>query len=189
MIIVKEKKDKAVSTFTKGSNDSWKKGSSSGLLFTVEREGDNEGTFDHYRYAMVDGKRLGSKDATAESGSVNLTILPVFLEKLTAGKHTISLVFDDGSVESTFNIVDKDSDKEDPDDKKEDTPSDNGDKKGDTPSGNGANTPTKSSTTKNNNLKATSAKTGDSMPVVMVIIIMIVCMTFIVGYFIKKKHI
>ncbi len=188
-VIVKEKKDKAVYTYTKGSNDSWKKGSSSGLLFTVEREGDNKGTFDHYRYAMVDGKRLGSKDATAESGSVNLTILPVFLEKLTAGKHTISLVFDDGSVESTFNIVDKDSDKEDPDDKKEDTPSDNGDKKGDTPSGNGANTPTKSSTTKNNNLKATSAKTGDSMPVVMVIIIMIVCMTFIVGYFIKKKHI
>ncbi len=166
-IIVKEKKDdpeEGKYVFTVGAGGTWKKGSAEGFVSEVEREGDKAGTFDHYKGAKVDGKELSANDGIAEQGSVKLTIKPEYLEKLAVGEHTLELVFDDGTVSTTFTVVDKDPDKEP-------------EKKDDKPAGNSGNSAS---------AKGSSPKTGDAMPLAVIIVGLILSMGYVVGYYSKK---
>ena len=55
----------------------------------------------------IDGKKLSNdKDSkyTAEKGSLKLSFKPAYLNKLSAGEHTLKVDFVDGSVERKFTI-------------------------------------------------------------------------------------
>ena len=58
----------------------------------------------------MDGKAVPEKDAsgrvnyTAKSGSVIIELQPSYLETLPAGKHTLTVNFDDGSTTAEFTI-------------------------------------------------------------------------------------
>ena len=90
--------------FSKGDGAKWTKGSKSGLDFTVNRSEADETTFSHFTSISVDGKVLPSSAYTAASGSLNVTLQASYLETLSAGEHTITASFDDGSATATFTV-------------------------------------------------------------------------------------
>ncbi len=79
----------------------WTKGSSESIVITVKRSYDDAACFDHYVKTLIDGKEVAVK---AERGSTVVTISAAALEKLGTGKHTVSVVFDDGQADSSLTV-------------------------------------------------------------------------------------
>ena len=92
--------------FTEGADGEWTRGSTSTLDFTIVRTLLNKTAFSHFAGVKVDGKAIDESSYDAESGSVNLSLKPDYLETLSTGKHDLSVVFDDGSAETSFTIAD-----------------------------------------------------------------------------------
>lgn len=93
---------------TSGAGSTWTEDSGKGLSFTFKRpgEGTEDMTFSHFASASVDGKELvRDTDYTATKGSVLITLVPAYLEKLGVGKHTLMAIFDDGSAEAAFTVA------------------------------------------------------------------------------------
>lgn len=84
-----------------GADGTWTQGSNTSLVFKVERTVDPETAFSHFTGVQVDGKAVSEKDAsgkanwTAKSGSVIVELQPSYLSTLSAGKHTVTVTFDD----------------------------------------------------------------------------------------------
>ena len=161
----------------------WKKGSNEGLLFVGEREGDSAGTFAHFVGVEADGEAVDSKNYEAKNGSVRLTLLPAYLEALSVGEHQIALLFDDGRLEGTFTVQEKDKESNTDDGKKDDQ---NKDQKNVTPSSGDKGNNAGNNAGKSSN-KEKAVKTGDTMPITL----LRVCMAFSVvcmGFCIWKKR-
>jgi len=73
----------------------WQKGSGKALTWTIHRAEDDKNCILHYWYTLLNGKKI---PVDAKSGSTIITISAEILEKLSAGTHTITVVFDDGEV-------------------------------------------------------------------------------------------
>ena len=87
--------------------DRWTKGTSDGVVITVKNNG-NEDSFDHFTGVKLDGKDLVlDKDYTVKKGSTIVTLAPETLEKLSAGDHTVTVLFDNGEVNTALTILDK----------------------------------------------------------------------------------
>ena len=93
--------------FTADSAFKWTKGSSDGLKMVVKNtSGDDRETFGKFKDVYVDGKMLTrDTDYTAEAGSIRLTLLPGYLNKLSAGEHTLKVELKDTTIEHTFTVV------------------------------------------------------------------------------------
>ena len=89
-------------TLTEGANSSWRKDSGKSLVLKVVRTPDNDACFGHFAGVEIDGKAV--TDFTAVSGSTVITLKPSALNGLKTGKHTITVLFDDGKVETTVTI-------------------------------------------------------------------------------------
>ena len=93
-----------------GKSGAWTNGSKDALSFTFKRSENDGQTFDRFTGIEVDGKDVPEKDAsgrvnyTAKSGSVIIELQPSYLETLSAGKHTLTVNFDDGSTTAEFTI-------------------------------------------------------------------------------------
>ena len=73
------------------------KGKSAKLEITVKRDPDNDVCFEHFDSVQMDGKELTKgTDYTAKSGSTVITFKNAYLNKLTSGTHTVTILFDDG---------------------------------------------------------------------------------------------
>ena len=83
---------------TDGGGTIWTKGSNKNVSVTVKRSPDDSSCFSHFTGVQIDGKDLAAGDYEAKAGSTVVTLKAVTLEKLSSGRHTITLVFDDGSV-------------------------------------------------------------------------------------------
>ena len=93
---------------TKGDGNTWENGSSDALEFVFNRSIEDEKAFSHFTGLQVDGKDLDVANYTAVSGSVIVKLKPEYLETLSAGKHTLTAVFDDGNNPSAeFTIKEK----------------------------------------------------------------------------------
>ncbi len=88
---------------TKGNGSQWTAGSNGTLCFTVN------GLFEKFLGVQVDGKDLKPGDYEAESGSTIITLKRAYLETLAEGKHTITVLYTDGSASGTFVIESIDS--------------------------------------------------------------------------------
>jgi len=99
--------DKVTYEFTKGGDSTWTIGDSGTLDFTVERSYKDEDTYDKWftGTVKVDGKAIGKKDFTAEKGSVKLALNASYLDTLSAGKHKVTVVFEDAEVSADFTVV------------------------------------------------------------------------------------
>ena len=94
-----------------GAGGTWTQGSSSSMTFKVERTVDPETAYSHFTGILVDGKAVPEKDAsgkanwTARSGSVIVELQPSYLATLSAGKHTVTVTFDDADpVSADFTV-------------------------------------------------------------------------------------
>ena len=96
-----------------GDGATWVQGSESadrGLRFVFKRSEADDQTFGHFLGIRVDGEPVAESNYTAESGSVVITLLPLYLETLSAGDHTLTALFDDGaSVNASFTVMKPDS--------------------------------------------------------------------------------
>ncbi len=80
-------------------DDNFYLGGTAGKTFT------SNGTFSSFRGVSVDGTPLAASQYNAQAGSTVVTLLPAYLNTLSAGSHTLSLLFSDGHANTVFNIL------------------------------------------------------------------------------------
>ena len=102
----REEAKKGVYEAVSGAGSTWNEGSSDPLVFTFKRTVDDDTCFDHFAGVLVDNQARA--DITAKRGSTIITISAETLKTLSAGKHTLTVLFDDADpVEVTFTIAAK----------------------------------------------------------------------------------
>lgn len=84
---------------TKGDKSTWYTKSSKTLSFTAN------GAFKDFKGVQIDNKDLPEKYYTAKEGSTVITLKNEFLKKLGTGKHTITILFEDGQAEAAFKVA------------------------------------------------------------------------------------
>lgn len=82
-----------------GDKGKWTIGSNTGLSFTAN------GAYSKFDCIEVDGKVVNTKYYDAKSGSTIITLKTSFLSSLKEGKHTITVVYDDGEANGTFTVT------------------------------------------------------------------------------------
>lgn len=83
---------------TQGAGASWQKNASNGLTFK------GSGAYNKFKSVKVDGERLGGSNYTKSSDPTIITLSASYLQNLTNGTHTLTIVWDDGSAEAEFSI-------------------------------------------------------------------------------------
>ena len=86
-------------TVTAGADGKWYQKSGKTLSFTAN------GEFSKFVGVSVDGKRLADSAYTAKSGSTVVTLKNSYLNTLKQGKHTLIIHFEDGKVETAFQVL------------------------------------------------------------------------------------
>lgn len=86
-------------TVTAGADGKWYQKSGKTLSFTAN------GEFSKFVGVSVDGKRLADSAYTAKSGSTVVTLKNSYLNTLKQGKHTLTVHFEDGKVETEFRVL------------------------------------------------------------------------------------
>ncbi|MBM6896688.1 hypothetical protein H9X86_04785 [Pseudoflavonifractor capillosus] len=86
---------------TQGQNAQWTQGTQTGLTFTVN------GAFSKFTGIEVDGKAVDQAHYTAVSGSTIVTLKPKYLDTLSVGQHTLTVLFTDAKVDGQFEILAK----------------------------------------------------------------------------------
>ncbi|WP_138268424.1 X2-like carbohydrate binding domain-containing protein [Anaerofustis stercorihominis] len=84
-----------------GNNSQWTKGDSSSISITVN------GDVEKFVGIEIDGKAVDEKNYTVKSGSTIITLKPEYLNTLSVGKHTLTVIYTDGEVTGEFEILDK----------------------------------------------------------------------------------
>ena len=90
--------------FSAGADGSWTQGSAQDFTMTVKRTAGDETTFSRFTGVTVDGKALSASDYEASAGSLVLTLKADYLKTLAAGKHEITVTFEDGSVSTSLTV-------------------------------------------------------------------------------------
>ena len=85
----------------KGEDGKYTQGGSKGLSFPAN------GAYSKFTGILVDNKVVDSKPYTAESGSTVITLKASYLDTLSTGKHTLTVVYTDGETSCEFNIAAK----------------------------------------------------------------------------------
>ena len=65
------------------------------------------GAYSKFTGIKIDGNAVSSENYTSESGSTVLTLKPDYLNTLTAGQHTITVLYTDGEAQGTFTVAEK----------------------------------------------------------------------------------
>ena len=152
---------------TSDSTSEWTLDSGVDITVTVKRSADDASCFSHFDGVQIDGKALTADDYTAKSGSTIVTLKASVLQKLTAGEHTVTVLFDDGKADMILTVKEKvDS---------TDTTTTNVTDNSTTPATvvtDKTNDTTNSTTTASSD-KAKSPTTGDKMNIVVIVMLMI----------------
>ena len=83
---------------TKGNGTTWNRASNKALSFTAN------GKLADFKGVSVDGKALDEKYFLVKEDTV-VSLTSFFLEKLSLGKHTVTIHFADGDAEGTFTVA------------------------------------------------------------------------------------
>ena len=150
--------DKVYSSYE--SDTEWTMGSGKSLKVGAKGSKDDDETINHFTGIKCNGKEIAKKYYTAKKGSVIIEIDPEYLETLEAGKHVLTLMFDDADdldIEFTVLAAEEDDSKDDTSkDAKIDVDTDTAD----TGKTTGSNTDS-------------SARTGDNTQILLALFIMI----------------
>lgn len=95
----------SVTGLTGANNKQWTKGGKDAVVITVEVSGEDN-SFDHFTGVKFDDVELVKDvDYTVEKGSTVVTLKPETLEKLSVGEHTVTILFDNGEVNTTLTVL------------------------------------------------------------------------------------
>ena len=81
-----------------GANSKWTQDSDGNISVR------GSGEFSKFVDVKVDGKSVDEKYYTVKEGSTIVTLKPEYLNTLTAGKHTLEIVWTDGTADTTFTV-------------------------------------------------------------------------------------
>ena len=81
-----------------GANSKWTQDSDGNISVR------GSGEFSKFVGVKVDGKSVDEKYYTVKEGSTIVTLKPEYLNTLTAGKHTLEIVWTDGTADTTFTV-------------------------------------------------------------------------------------
>lgn len=84
--------------FIEGANGSWTKNSGQDLGFKTN------GEISRFTGVKVDGTLIGNDKYTAVSGSTVVTLKKDYLETLSVGKHTLTVIYEDGECTTEFQV-------------------------------------------------------------------------------------
>lgn len=84
--------------FTEGANSSWTQNSDGTLKFVVN------GDFSKFTGIKIDGTLIAADKYTAVSGSTIITLKKDYLDTLSFGKHTLTVVYNEGECSTEFDI-------------------------------------------------------------------------------------
>ena len=84
------------------------------MTITVKRSVDDNTCFSHFTGVQIDGKACAAGDYDAKAGSTVVTLKAATIENLSTGAHTITVLFDDGKVETKVTVEAKASEETDP---------------------------------------------------------------------------
>lgn len=82
----------------KGDGSIWTKGTESGIEFTAN------GAYSKFTGIEVDGEAVNEANYTAVSGSTVITLTPEYLDTLSVGRHTLTVLYTDGEAGCGFEI-------------------------------------------------------------------------------------
>ncbi|MBO6165794.1 MAG: CotH kinase family protein [Eubacterium sp.] len=200
-VIVTERPD-PVYKVTKGADGSWTKGSKEGFSLTVELEGDNDATFAHFTGLRMDDTEVRPVHYIAEKGSVKLTLKAEYMNSLSVGKHKLTVLFDDGSVDSVINVIE--GKKEEKTEEKTEATTEKPTESTTEATTEAATQATTQATTEkqgtsteqqkgnagkdNNKKNEGSVKTGDVAPIAGIAVIMILALSMIIVIYRKKSN-
>jgi len=92
-------------TVTSVKSSPWYKNSGKDLVITVKRDPDDSACFSLFTGVEIDGAALtAGTDYTAAAGSTVVTIKSTALQSFSAGNHTVTILFKDGTAETVLNI-------------------------------------------------------------------------------------
>ncbi|MBQ7670038.1 MAG: hypothetical protein IJS45_04885, partial [Clostridia bacterium] len=95
---------KEVTGLSGNGKDEWTKGGEDGVVITVKDSGEDN-SFDHFTGVKLDGQFLTKDvDYTVTKSSTIVTLLPATLEKLSVGEHTVTVLFDNGEVNTDLTV-------------------------------------------------------------------------------------
>ena len=103
-----------------GADSTWTRGSGKSVVMVAKRSLADETCFAHFTRVQVDGITLGDGDYDATSGSTVIAFAPTYLQTLATGVHKVTIIFDDGSVETTLTVAESTPDPVKPDNKPSD---------------------------------------------------------------------
>ena len=83
------------------------KGGGETAEFTFKRSEDDDAAYGLFVGVMVDGKRLEQSSYSARKGSVVITLKSAYLDTLSAGRHTLRAVFEDGTADASFTVAER----------------------------------------------------------------------------------
>ena len=96
----------AVSGVTGTDEKQWQKDASDGVVITVKLSDAQDDSFEHFVGVRLDGKDLEKDvDFTVKKGSTIVTLSPAVLQKLALGEHTVTVLFDNGAVDTALTVV------------------------------------------------------------------------------------
>lgn len=87
---------KAAPKIIEGANQTVKQGNCA----TFKSDAD----FSYFKYVLVDGKQISSDNYTVKKGSTIVTLKSEFVDTLSVGKHTLSIVSKTGSADTEFTV-------------------------------------------------------------------------------------
>ena len=151
-------------TITAGANSSWTHDSDDNI--TIRGNGD----FSKFTGVKVDGNLIDKSNYIAKEGSTIITLKASYLNTLSAGTHTVEILWTDGSASTTFTIKANTSDNSN----NNQNDNNNSDSSDDKPS---------SGTDKKDDV----AKTGDNTPIVWLFILSILSGTGLI-ITVKKRR-
>lgn len=79
----------------------WVKGDSHGMVFT------SDASVKKFKEVRVDGVKVSAKNYTVEKGSTVVTLKPAYLDTLSIGFHTVTIISTDGKATMTFEVIDR----------------------------------------------------------------------------------
>ena len=94
----------SVNGLSGANEDQWTKSSDNGLAITMKPSGE-EDILAHFVGVKLDGNELvRDVDYTIEEDGSGVTLQPETLAALAPGKHTVTIVYDNGEAETTFTV-------------------------------------------------------------------------------------
>ena len=90
-----------------GGESDWRENSSSVLQFRITRTVDGGSIRSHFSTIRIDNREISSNLYNVLDGSLIIQLKPALLKDLSIGRHKLSIYFDDGRVDTFFNVVQK----------------------------------------------------------------------------------